>query len=47
VDSQSVAFVGGAAFPVVVVFVLAGALALGGIGVLAGPSALAAIRRRI
>jgi len=26
---------------------LAGALALGGVGVLAGPSALAAIRRRI
>jgi hypothetical protein len=47
VDSQSVALVGGAAFPVALVFMLAGALALGGIGVLAGPSALAAFRRKI
>ncbi len=47
VDSQFVALVGGAAFPVALVFSLAGALALGGIGVLAGPNALAAIRSRI
>lgn len=46
VESQWVARVGGAAFPVSAVFVVAGALALGGVGVLAGPGAIAAVRRR-
>jgi hypothetical protein len=46
VDFQSVGLVGGGAFPVAVVLVLAGLLALGGVAVLAGPSALAARRRR-
>ena len=46
VDSESVALVGGAAFPVALVVALAAALALGGVAVLAGPSAVTAFRRR-
>ena len=46
VGSQTVAQVEGAAFPVALVFVLAAALGMGGVGVLAGPSAIAALRRR-
>lgn len=46
VDTASVALVGGAAFPVALVLALAVALAAGGVAVLAGPSALAAFRRR-
>ena len=46
VDSESVALVGGAEFPVALVVALAAALALGGVAVLAGPSAVTALRRR-
>ena len=46
VDSESVALVGGAEFPVALVVALAAALALGGVAVLAGPSAVTAFRRR-
>ena len=46
VDSESVAMVEGGAFPVGFVVAVAGALAIGGIAVLAGPGAIAARRRR-
>jgi hypothetical protein len=46
VDSESVAMVDGGAFPVALVFGIAFALALGGVGVLAGPGLIVAFRRR-
>lgn len=46
VESQSVALVAGAAFPVALMLAIAAALGLGGVAVLAGPGAFAAVRQR-